>query len=275
METSRSGKSESVKIITSKKFAFLKRFEDTLTDSERKELDDYVKHQQKLLEQALKKKKEITRSGVETKKREPIEKIPARLMKKWFINAWEHQNKKKIQIHSEDQKEFLNAMCRYFSNDDTLQDERFDFLKGEFDLKKGLLIAGNYGCGKTSMMNAFHAIGRILYEKYQDTFMWFNPINCNEINAEFLSNENDKGNLLKKYSKGNRYFDDFGTEKHYYGDYIMREILENRHLDLKWKTYITSNLSLSEIEEKYGGRVGSRIRQMFNVLQMPGDDYRI
>lgn len=270
--------SESAKTITSKKFAFLKRFEETLTEDERKELEAYEQQQREIVQQRIERNKKLIKG--EIKPKEPIKSMDLNLVKKNFIKIWEHQQNKKLVLNPEE-KEFYNAICRYFAKDENLNGESFEFLKGEFDLEKGLLIIGNYGCGKSSLMSAFQTLGKNIYNSTGDLFIWFNSINCNELNSEFHSNRNDKGEILdkgqlfKKYSKGNRYFDDFGTEKQFYGDYLMREILEQRYLDLKWKTYLTTNLSLSEIEDQYGGRVFSRINQMFNVVAMPGEDHRI
>lgn len=269
--------SETAKTITAKKFAFLKRFEETLTEAERKELEAYEQRQKELVQERIKHNQKVIKGEVKAKK--PIKSLPVIAVKKLFIKIWQEQQGRELVLQDEE-KEFYNTLCRYFAKDETLNGESFDFMRREFDLNKGLLIIGNYGCGKTSLMAAFQTFGRKIYTSTGDLFMWFNLINCNQVNAEFHSNRNDKGDILdkgalfKKFSKGNWYFDDFGTEKQFYGDYLMREILELRYEDLTWKTYLTTNLSLSEIEQQYGGRVFSRLNQMFNIMAMPGEDHR-
>jgi hypothetical protein len=68
-------------------------------------------------------------------------------------------------------------------------------------------------------------------------------------------------------------FDDFGAEQalKLYGNEcnVMAEILLSRYdhfLQTGMATHVTSNLSASDIEEMYGPRVRSRMREMFNIL---------
>ncbi len=41
-----------------------------------------------------------------------------------------------------------------------------------------------------------------------------------------------------------------------------------------WYTHVTTNLSGDQIEENYGTRVRSRMREMFNMIILPGEDRR-
>ena len=68
-------------------------------------------------------------------------------------------------------------------------------------------------------------------------------------------------------------FDYLGTENNlkYYGNEcnVMAEILLSRYdifTSKKIQTHITTNLSASEIENVYGNRVRSRMREMFNLI---------
>jgi DNA replication protein DnaC len=67
-------------------------------------------------------------------------------------------------------------------------------------------------------------------------------------------------------------FDDLGTEvdKKYYGNEsnVMAEILLDRYdkQSVKGKTHVTSNLNSTMLEERYGYRVRSRIREMLNIV---------
>lgn len=101
---------------------------------------------------------------------------------------------------------------------------------------------------------------------------------CRDISFEFIQ---DGYEVIHKYSKGKLYqsepkticFDDLGTENNlkYYGNEcnVMAEILLSRY-DIftakKIQTHITTNLSASEIENVYGNRVRSRMREMFNLI---------
>ena len=54
----------------------------------------------------------------------------------------------------------------------------------------------------------------------------------------------------------------------------MGEILLSRYdlfLKHKVKTYVTTNLNAQELEERYGNRVRSRMRQLFNLIAFDQD----
>jgi hypothetical protein len=68
-------------------------------------------------------------------------------------------------------------------------------------------------------------------------------------------------------------FDDLGVEplgRHYGKDCnVLGEILISRHellLNHKVLTHATTNLNAKELEERYGNRVRSRMRQLFNLI---------
>lgn len=151
------------------------------------------------------------------------------------------------------------------------------FLKDEatsyqynINLNKGILLSGPVGCGKTSLMN--------LMKHLATTEHKFSVKPCRDISFEFIQ---DGYEVIHKYSKGKLYqsepkticFDDLGTENNlkYYGNEcnVMAEILLSRY-DIftakKIQTHITTNLSASEIENVYGNRVRSRMREMFNLI---------
>jgi energy-coupling factor transporter ATP-binding protein EcfA2 len=148
-----------------------------------------------------------------------------------------------------------------------------DFAGGEkFNLsfRKGILLSGPVGCGKTSLMNILR-----LFQKPEDRY---NLIPCRDISFEFIQ---EGYSIIHKYSKlsfkncipRTWCFDDLGTENNlkYYGNEcnVMAEILLSRYdlfISSHMLTHLTTNLSSSEIEEIYGTRVRSRLREMFNLI---------
>jgi len=151
------------------------------------------------------------------------------------------------------------------------------FLKDEatcfqynINLNKGILLSGPVGCGKTSLMNLMKHLAATEHK------FFVKP--CRDISFEFIQ---DGYEIIHKYSKGKLYqsepkticFDDLGTENNlkYYGNEcnVMAEILLSRY-DIftakKIQTHITTNLSASEIENVYGNRVRSRLREMINLI---------
>jgi DNA replication protein DnaC len=151
------------------------------------------------------------------------------------------------------------------------------FLKDEptcfqfnIDLNKGILLSGPVGCGKTSLMNVMKHLTPSNHK------FFVKP--CRDISFEFIQ---DGYEIIHKYSKGKLYqsepkticFDDLGTENNlkYFGNEcnVMAEILLSRYelfTSKKIQTHITTNLSATEIENQYGNRVRSRLREMINLI---------
>ena len=143
-------------------------------------------------------------------------------------------------------------------------------LNQNIDLTKGILVSGSIGCGKTSLMNLVRPFAYHSSEYKIKT--------CREVSFEFAKNGFEAINCytLKQanQSKLTGYcFDDLGAEqqiKHFGNDCnVMAEVLISRYeqfVENKSVTHITTNLSASEIENNYGNRLRSRMRQMFNLI---------
>ena len=194
------------------------------------------------------------------------------VLKRQFKETFEQLNSEEL-ILNEHNSPIFDLMCRYFTKDSSFTDS--DIVMNTPSLNKGLLIIGKYGCGKTAMMETFHEIGRLLMP---NKYLWFVSISTLELIDEYESQNNtSKEQFFKKYNDVKTiYFDDFGTEEdasNYGKKNLLKEIIEKRYMK-KNKTFLTTNLSLIEIKEKYGNRVFSRLQEMFNIIQFPGDDMR-
>ncbi len=142
-------------------------------------------------------------------------------------------------------------------------------LKQGLSLKKGLLLTGPIGCGKTSLMK--------LLRFFQQPHIRFNVRSCRDISFAFIR---DGYEIIHQYTYGQLHdpfkvycFDDLGTENNlkYYGNEcnVMGEILLTRYELFVVKgvlTHCTTNCNSSEIEKFYGNRVRSRMREMFNLV---------
>lgn len=146
--------------------------------------------------------------------------------------------------------------------------------KLNLDLKKGILLSGPIGCGKTTLMS----LVRYFFQPGKQ----YQVKSTRDITFEF---EKEGYKVINRYSKNRPTlsytnllpsiycFDDLGieqTQKHFGNECnVMGEILLSRYdlfISKGIPTHVTTNLSASEIEEKYGNRVRSRMREMFNLV---------
>lgn len=165
---------------------------------------------------------------------------------------------KKFKIYERD-REILLKLCSYF-----IKDREYCNSNG-IDIDKGILLSGPVGCGKTSLMKL---LGHIV--PFQRPY---EMIPCRNVTFSFnhlgFKTVEDYGNT-KFYC-----FDDLGVEPagRFYGKdlNVMGEVLLSRHelylqTNRKIKTHATTNLNAEELEERYGNRVRSRMRELFNLI---------
>lgn len=163
---------------------------------------------------------------------------------------------KDFKIYEEDQQ-ILLKLCHYFIRD--LENCK----KHGIDPDKGLLLSGPVGCGKTSLMRLLRHI--VPHQRPYEVIPTRNIVFAfNHIGYQ----------VLEDYGNSQFYcFDDLGVEslgRHFGKDCnVIGEILLSRHdLFLKHhiKTHATTNLNAQELEEWYGKRVRSRMRELFNLI---------
>lgn len=166
----------------------------------------------------------------------------------------------------------LKHLCAYFTADP----------RCGYDPRKGLLLCGGVGIGKTTIMEFFQRNQKASYR----------VVSCREIESAYASTDKETGgeNAIGQYSynfkvptNSNPFghqtigycFDDLGTEvvgKHYGKEKeVMVEVLLNRydnHLDF-FMTHVTTNLGSADVRARYGERVFDRLREMFNIIDFP------
>lgn len=172
-----------------------------------------------------------------------------------------YTNEKGVFVETMDRDKIYKDLCYYFS-----YDSRYSG-----DLKKGLLIQGNVGCGKTSMLEYFRKSQR----KYS-------IVTCSKLSYEYKT---IGVHVVAHYGKNHDNwqdvgvcFDDLGMEPEMgnYGDKlnIMTEVLLRRYETRAKNTILTTNLTLEQIEAGYGKRVADRMKEMFNQVALPGGSLR-
>jgi len=166
-------------------------------------------------------------------------------------------------IQKEDHEIITKLLCYFLKDEATAHKHKIIFTKG-------ILFTGPIGVGKSALMN--------LMRFYQPADNRFIIRSCRELSFEFIR---DGYEVIHKYSYRSFQnheplvycFDDLGTENNLklYGNEcnVMAEILLSRYdlfVSRKLVTHLTTNLSASEIENFYGSRVRSRMREQFNLI---------
>ena len=163
---------------------------------------------------------------------------------------------KNFKIYTEDEA-ILYKLCIYFIRDfETCR-------KLKINPNKGILLSGPVGCGKTSLMKLLPFV--VPHQKKH--------IVIPSRNITFNFNKNGF-KIIEDYGNNGLYcFDDLGVEttgRHFGKDCnVMGEILLSRYdlfLKNKKRTHVTTNLNAQELENRYGIRVRSRMRELFNLI---------
>lgn len=191
--------------------------------------------------------------------------------RRFFIEVLANEVKKrgKTLTLNDEIKRAINLICQYMNNEQ-------EFLVNEgFSFQKGLWLYGAFGSGKTVLMYTYREVKRILFKE----IVGFKT--CVEMNEAFMHFDKDAGKIngelgIKTFTDKNdpkeRIFDDLGEEETTVQNFgnkfcVMGKILTERHKGFpKTKTHITTNLSRSSLPEHYGGRVDSRVYEMFNLI---------
>jgi len=187
-------------------------------------------------------------------------------------------------------KLILEKYCDGFTFDDNLSElytngvKYFTGQECDWDLKKGLMIIGNVGTGKSLFMKAMQ-----IFTGYITKVNRFNIYTSRQVMNDFLVNGYES---FDKYlfnentsAQKNPYhiaIDDigrmdenvmnFGTKKN-----VIQEILADRYEIYKSHgklTFVTTNLNSEKLEEYYGEWIRSRAREMFNIIKITGKDKR-
>lgn len=201
--------------------------------------------------------------------------LTADQLARWAIKKWEERYATKWQFTSENER-IVRLFAQYFTGD-----SRFESENEGYSLRKGLLLYGGIGIGKTALFQIF----------IRNHVASYRVVSCREIANGYAANaakgfkgtdfiadyieeiEPTHNNPFKQDGWG-ICFDDLGTEssKKTFGNEVnvMEEILLSRYDRrnvLVSKTHLTTNLNADQIEENYGARVRSRMREMFNFIE--------
>ena len=180
----------------------------------------------------------------------------------------------------------IHLLCLYFTMDERFNSETITYPNGEvrqLSLNKGIgLISAKKGTGKSILMKLFQQNKSNPYFK----------IDTKDVAAEYKKNGDaaiSKHSTLLYFPPIPTFFyhqqvgicfDELGYElpKNNWGDKsdVMADILFNIYKgENSFRNFhFTSNLSGSDFENRYGDRIKDRMREMFNVIILPGDSRR-
>lgn len=203
----------------------------------------------------IQEQKEVDRKEFEELKLQCDAKFMFNLMAKTSLYTYG----KKL-IVDNDTSRLIKTICFFLGND-----KRFVSELG-FDFKKGLWLRGICGTGKTYLLTCVK----------DNPLKPINIYSMVDVTREMIS----EGSFEIDYRKL-IYLDDVGTEdvnaKHFgsdvnfFADFIQSYYLNSKRFD---RLIISTNNSFSEIEKLYGVRVKSRIKDMFNIVDVTGKDLR-
>lgn len=206
-----------------------------------------------------KKQREKEKIENENNKQKLLEKCNARYMYSLMKRTSKNDFGKDL-ILNQYNKKFITTICYFLS-----KDNRFETELG-YSFRKGLLIRGICGIGKTYLL-----------ECVEDNEL--NPIDI--FSMIHITNEIRKNGVFKIKARKIIYLDDVGAEEPtvtYYGskisffeDFILRYYLHNKSF---YNLIFSTNNNFDELESKYGQRVRSRIKEMFNIIDVQGEDMR-
>lgn len=176
-------------------------------------------------------------------------------------------------------------LCSYFAE----EKERFEKLSFDLGIEnpsfdKGILLAGNFGTGKSVLMQLFRKNTRQVYfvREAKKISSEYGKSDDKDIPSEYLEpfklSINDAATLYQPIA--GLCIDDLGSEqvKNNFGNKsnVIGDLIERRYSD-KWTglyLHATTNLSAEELKEFYGERVVSRMREIFNFVILEGNDRR-
>lgn len=177
----------------------------------------------------------------------------------------------------------FELLCHYFSLDQNFLTLAANAGIENPSLNKGLCLAGVFGVGKSWIMKLFQKNQRQVFfirnaKQIAKEYEIDGAAASEQYENKFKNPANDLNLFLHPFS--GLCIDDLGTEdvKKHYGNQsnVIGDLIELRYhkQNVGPLLHATTNLTSEQIEQYYGGRVRSRMREIFNFIELSGGDRR-
>lgn len=137
--------------------------------------------------------------------------------------------------------------------------------KFEYDLSKGIMLAGTHGIGKTLILKTVCEIVALFGRNIK-------YYHVKKLQSEILKNG------YSEFEKKPLFIDDLGKESREVNDYgtkmlPLADLLALRY-DSNSITLTTTNYKLETLKGFYGDSVADRLKEMFNIIIVEGKSFR-
>lgn len=233
-----------------------------------------------------KKKKEVAIKHLELREREDgIRKLrwDFDIIKTFMVNRAKEIFKGQFQL-DENNEEVFDLLCHYFVNSEAFESKAAQLGIDNPHLEKGIMLAGNFGSGKTWLMKLFAKNKKMPYfmRSAKRIAQEYLQSETKEIPQEYLKPFKNAVNDASVFYQplSGLCIDDLGSEdiKNNFGNKtnVIGDLIEQRYFKEFYGVFLhgSTNLSGQELKTFYGERVVSRMKQVFNFIELPGNDRR-
>lgn len=203
-----------------------------------------------------------------------------------FINQHESEFKNEFVVDDQNQN-VIKQLIYYFRKNKKFEDY-CDEGGNKFSLKKSIMLrSAECGTGKTILMKLFSMSNLWKDDVNFNSYPLHKVINCRKIVSQYRQSGDDGIGMYymrsEKEMLNTWVFDELGREDRqalYMGNRtnVMEKIMADRYdmfIDFGIKTHITTNIvNREDIETMYGDYIASRMKEMYNVIDLEGNSRR-